>query len=147
MRRREKAVVGGGRVAFEASEGRRGGTGIFGLEEKVDDLARQAKLQCLAEEIVAYDRGYEGPHRRCPRCGQEQRYRRPTGSRAPSLPLECQEIDMHPRITCSFQGITKGTGGQGTYVPFRKVPSHLRESESVKPRKRQRSDSSSIFFL
>lgn len=75
MRRREKTVVEGGTVAFEAIEGRRGGTGIFGLEEKADDRARQVKLRCLAEEIAAYDRGYEGPHRRCPRCGQEQQYK------------------------------------------------------------------------
>src|SRR2546426_1272111 len=75
MRRREKTIVGGGKVAFETNEGRRGGTGIFGLEEKADECARQAKLQCLAEEIAAYDRGYEGPHRRCPRCGQAQRYK------------------------------------------------------------------------
>ena len=75
MRRREKAGLGGGEVTFAAIEGRRGGRGIFGLEEKADERARQAKLQCLAEEIAAYDRGYEGPHRRCPRCGQAQRYK------------------------------------------------------------------------
>jgi len=75
MWRREKTGVGGGKVTFAALEGRRGGRGIFGLEEKADERARQAKLQCLAEEIAAYDRGYEGPHRRCPRCGQDQRYK------------------------------------------------------------------------
>jgi len=73
MRRRQKVEVAGGRVAFEAIEGQRGGTGILGLEEKADELARQANLQCLAEEMAAYDRGDEGAHRRCPRCGQEQR--------------------------------------------------------------------------
>jgi hypothetical protein len=73
MQRREKTVVGGGKVAFEALEGWRGGRGIFGLAEKADELAQQAKLQGLAEEIAAYDRGYEGPHRRCPRCGHAQR--------------------------------------------------------------------------
>jgi transposase-like protein len=75
MRRREKTVVEGGKVTFAVLEGRRGGRGIFGLEEKADERARHVKLQCLAEEIAAYDRGYEGPHRRCPRCGQEQRYK------------------------------------------------------------------------
>ena len=62
MRRREKTRVGDGKVTFAAIEGRRGGRGIFGLEEKADERARQAKLQCLADEIAAYDRGYEGPH-------------------------------------------------------------------------------------
>jgi NAD(P)-dependent dehydrogenase (short-subunit alcohol dehydrogenase family) len=52
MWRREKTVVGGGEVAFEAIEERCGGRGICGLEEKADELARQAKLQCLAEEIA-----------------------------------------------------------------------------------------------
>src|SRR5262245_12809210 len=75
MRRRQKVEVAGGKVAFEAIAGRQGGTGIFGLEEKADEVARQAKLRSLAEEIAAYDRGYERPHRRCPRCGQEQRYK------------------------------------------------------------------------
>jgi hypothetical protein len=73
MRRRAKTVVKGGKVAFAAIAGRRGGRGIVGLEEKADECARQAKLQCLAEELAAYDRGYDGPHRRCPRCGQAQR--------------------------------------------------------------------------
>ena len=62
-------------MAVAASEGRRGGTGIFGLEEKADELARQTKLRCLAEERAAYDRGSEGAHRRCPRCGQAQGYK------------------------------------------------------------------------
>lgn len=75
MRRREKTSVGGGKVAVEAHEGRRGGRGICGLEEKAEECARSAKLQCLAEEIAAYDRGYKGLHRRCPRCGQAQRYK------------------------------------------------------------------------
>lgn len=73
MRRREKTVVAEGKVAFAAFEGRQGGKGILGLEEKADERARQTKLQCLAEEIAAYDRGYEGARRRCPRCGYEQR--------------------------------------------------------------------------
>ncbi len=72
MRRREQTVVEGGKMAFAALAGRRGGTGIFGLEEKADELARQTKLRCWAEEIAAYDRGYEGAHRRGPRCGHAQ---------------------------------------------------------------------------
>lgn len=91
MRRREKTVVGGGKVAFEAIEGRRGGTGIFGLEEKADALARQAKLQSLAEEIAAYGRGYEGAHRRCPRCGQEQRYK---GDVTRALVFDCGTLTV-----------------------------------------------------
>jgi hypothetical protein len=75
MRRSAKRDVGSEKVTFEVLEGRRGGRGIFGLEEKADDLARRVKLQCLAEEIARYDRGYEGAHRRCPRCGREQRYK------------------------------------------------------------------------
>jgi hypothetical protein len=73
MRRRQKGEVAGGRVAFEAIEGQRGGAGICGLEERADEPARQAKLQGRAEESAAYDRGYEGARRRCPRGGQDQR--------------------------------------------------------------------------
>jgi hypothetical protein len=87
----KKTGVGGGKVAFEAIEGRRGGRGIFGLEEKADERARQAKLQCLAEEIAAYDRGYEGPHRRCPRCGQEQRYK---GEVSRALVFDCGTLTV-----------------------------------------------------
>jgi hypothetical protein len=73
MRRREKTRLEGGKVAYEAIEGRRGGEGLFGLEDKADELGRQAKLRSLAEQIAQYDRGYEGSQRRCPRCGQVQR--------------------------------------------------------------------------
>jgi hypothetical protein len=75
MRRRKVTDAGDGerKVNFEVLAGRRGGKGIFGLEEKAEERARQAKLQCLAEEIETYDRGYTGPHRQCPRCGQAQR--------------------------------------------------------------------------
>ena len=91
MRRREKTRVGDGKVTFAAIEGRRGGRGIFGLEEKADERARQAKLQCLADEIAAYDRGYEGPHRRCPRCGQPQRYK---GDVTRTLVLDCGTLSV-----------------------------------------------------
>jgi hypothetical protein len=40
MRRREKTVIEGGKGAFEAIAGRRGGEGICGLEEKADEIAR-----------------------------------------------------------------------------------------------------------
>ncbi len=75
MRRKEKTVVEGGKVAFETLAGRQGGEGIFGIEDEADELARQTKLQRMAERIAAYDRGYEGKQRRCPRCRQMQRYK------------------------------------------------------------------------
>jgi len=61
------------------------------LEEKADERARQATLQCLAEEIAAYDRGYEGPYRRCPRCGQEQRYK---GDVTRALVFDCGTLSV-----------------------------------------------------
>jgi hypothetical protein len=61
------------------------------LEEKADERARQAKLQCLAEEIAAYDRGYAGAHRRCPRCGQEQRYK---GDVSRDLVFDCGTLTV-----------------------------------------------------
>src|ERR1051326_3140457 len=79
MRRGEKAVPAGLKVTFEAIAGRHGGKGIFGLEDEADEVARQAKLRHLAEQIAAYDRGYEGGRRRCPRCGQWQKYKGETG--------------------------------------------------------------------
>ena len=91
MQRRQKVEIAGGKVAFEAHEGQRGGVGIFELEEKADALARQAKLQCLAEEIAGYDRGYEGPHRRCPRCGQEQRHK---GEVSRELVFDCGTLTV-----------------------------------------------------
>ena len=59
MRRRTATGAGEGKekVRIEVNEGRRGGKGIFGLEERGDERARQAKLQCLAEEIETYARG------------------------------------------------------------------------------------------
>lgn len=79
------------KVKIAANEGRCGGKGIFGLEEKADERARQAKLQCLAEEIETYDRGYTGPHRRCPRCGKEQRYK---GDVARVLVFDCGTLTV-----------------------------------------------------
>jgi hypothetical protein len=57
MQRRQKVEVASGKVTFAADEGQRGGTGICGLEEKADALARQAKLQGVAEEIAGDERG------------------------------------------------------------------------------------------
>ena len=91
MQRREKTVVAGGKVAFIALEGRRGGRGIFGLEEKAEERARQAKLQYLAEEIAAYDRGYTGARRRCPRCGKDQRYK---GDVSRDLVFDCGTLTV-----------------------------------------------------
>ena len=63
------------KVTFEAVVGRQGGKGIFGIEEAAEAVARQTKLAQMAERIAVYDRGYEGGRRRCPRCGQWQKYK------------------------------------------------------------------------
>lgn len=75
MKHKGKTGVAGGKVAFEILAGRQGGEGIFEIEDEADELARQTKLRRMAERIAAYDRGYEGKQRRCPRCGQVQRYK------------------------------------------------------------------------
>jgi len=70
--------TGGGeelKVTFEAIVGRQGGKGIFGIEDEAEEVARRTKLARMAERIAAYDRGYEGGRRRCPRCGQWQKYK------------------------------------------------------------------------
>jgi len=66
------------KVTFEAVVGRQGGKGIFGIEEAAEAVARQTKLAQMAERIAVYDRGYEGGRRRCPRCGQWQKYKSPS---------------------------------------------------------------------
>jgi len=75
MARGQKKRQEGVKVAFETMTGRSGGRGIFGIEEEGEEVARQAKLQRMAERIAAYDRGYEGNRRRCPQCGQWQKYK------------------------------------------------------------------------
>lgn len=75
MGRQEKTLPEGLRVTFEAVTGRMGSKGIFGIEEEADEVARQAKLRRMAERIAVYDRGYEGNRRRCPQCGQWQKYK------------------------------------------------------------------------
>lgn len=91
MRRKEKTRLEGGKVAFETIEGRQGGEGLFGLEDKADEIARQAKLRSLAEQIAQYDRGYEGNQRRCPRCGQVQRYK---GEASRELVFDCGTVTV-----------------------------------------------------
>jgi len=75
MARTKKVLPEGVKVQFEAVTGRPRGRGIFGIEEEGDEVARQAKLQRMAERIGEYDRGYEGNRRRCPQCGQWQQYK------------------------------------------------------------------------
>lgn len=75
MAQTKKALPEGVKVAFEALTGRPRGRGIFGIEDEGDEVARQAKLERMAERIAAYDRGYAGNRRRCPRCGHWQQYK------------------------------------------------------------------------
>jgi len=75
MGRGKRALPDGLTVTFEAITGRACGRGIFGIEDEGEEVARQAKLQRMAERIAAYDRGYEGNRRRCPQCGQWQQYK------------------------------------------------------------------------
>jgi hypothetical protein len=75
MAHTKKVRPEGVKVIFEAVTGRPRGRGIFGIEDEGDEVARQAKLQRMAERIAEYDRGYEGNRRRCPQCGQWQQYK------------------------------------------------------------------------
>lgn len=75
MRRGEKSLPEELKVTFETTLKREGGRGIFGIEDEAEEMARQTKLGRMAERISAYDRGYEGGRRRCPRCGQWQKYK------------------------------------------------------------------------
>src|SRR5712691_411795 len=79
MKRREKAALDELKVTFAAITGRQGGKGIFGIEDDAEEIARRTKLAHMAERITAYDRGYEGGRRQCPRCGQWQKYRGEVG--------------------------------------------------------------------
>ena len=91
MGRGKRALPEGLKVTFEALTGRSGGRGIFGIEDAADAVARQAKLQHMAERIAAYDRGYEGGRRRCPRCGQWQKY---TGEASRELVFDCGTLTV-----------------------------------------------------
>jgi len=75
MGRGKTALPEGVKVTFEAITGRARGRGIFGIEDEGEEVGRQAKLQRMAERIAAYKRGYEGNRRRCPQCGQWQKYK------------------------------------------------------------------------
>jgi hypothetical protein len=86
MKRHEKADPAELKVTFEAITGRQGGKGIFGIEDAAEESARRTKLAHMAERIAAYDRGYEGGRRRCPRCGQWQKYK---GDRTRELVFDC----------------------------------------------------------
>jgi hypothetical protein len=91
MGRGKKALPEGLKVTFEALTGRTRGRGIFGIEDEADEVARQAKLQRMAERIAAYDRGYEGGRRRCPRCGQWQKYK---GDASRELVFDCGTLTV-----------------------------------------------------
>jgi hypothetical protein len=60
----KKALPEGGKVAFAAITGRTRGRGIFGIEEEGEEVARQAKLQRMAERgllrMIAGMRGIGG---------------------------------------------------------------------------------------
>lgn len=78
-------------VEYATIVGRQGGKGIFGIEDAAEEVARQAKLAAMAEQIAAYDRGYEGGRRKCPRCGQWQKYK---GDTAREGVLDCGTLTM-----------------------------------------------------
>src|ERR1044071_5547276 len=79
------------KVTVEALPAPTGGRGIFGIEEEAEAVARQTKLHRMAERIAAYDRGYEGGRRRCPRCGQWQKYK---GDAARALVFDCGTLTV-----------------------------------------------------
>ena len=89
MKRREKADTQGLKVTFEVVVGRRGGWGIFAIEDSAEEIARRTKLAHIAERIAAYARGYEGNRRRCPQCGQWQQYK---GERAREVVFDCGTV-------------------------------------------------------
>jgi Uncharacterised protein family (UPF0236) len=91
MGRREKPGAEELEVTFEAITGRQGNKGIFGIEDEADEVARQAKLRRMAERIAEYDRGYEGGRRRCPRCGQWQKYK---GESAREVEVDCGTLTI-----------------------------------------------------
>src|SRR5262245_37628395 len=91
MRRRGKPDMAEVKVAFAALAGRQGGKGIFAIEDAAEEVARRTKLAAMAKRIATYDRGYEGGRRRCPRCGQWQRYK---GERARELVFDCGTLTV-----------------------------------------------------
>jgi hypothetical protein len=104
MRGREKADRGRLKVTFEALVGRQGGRGIFASEDAAEEVARRTKFAPMAEHIAAYDRGYEGNRRRCPRCGQWQTYK---GERARELVFDGGTVTVQRAYyVCSACGAT-----------------------------------------
>lgn len=91
MSRGEKEDAAGQKVTWEAVAGRQGGRGIFAIEDAAEDVARRAKLAAIAERLAAYGRGYEGGRRRCPRCGQWQKYK---GERAREVLFDCGTVTV-----------------------------------------------------
>jgi hypothetical protein len=91
MGRGKTALPEGVTVTFEAITGRARGRGIFGIEDEGDEVARQAKLQRMAERIAEYNRGYAGNRRRCPQCGQWQQYK---GDASRELVIECGTLTI-----------------------------------------------------
>src|SRR3954453_2051952 len=91
MGRGKNVVPEGLKVTFEAMGAPTGGRGIFGIEEEADAVARQVKLQRMAERISAYDRGYEGGRRRWPRCEQWQKYK---GDAIRELVFDCGTLTV-----------------------------------------------------
>jgi len=89
MKRREKADRKGLKVTFEAVAGRQGGQGIFAIEDAAEEIARRPKLAHSAERIASYERGYVGTRRRCPQCGQWQRYK---GERTREVVFDCGRV-------------------------------------------------------
>ena len=78
-------------VEYEAIRKRQGGRGLFGIEDAAEEVARQAKLAAMAERIAAYERGYEGGRRKCPRCGQWQKYK---GDSAREVVVDCGTLTL-----------------------------------------------------
>jgi hypothetical protein len=62
-----------GKGTVEASVGRQGSKGSFGIEEAAEAGARRTKLAQRAERSAASERGDGGGRRQCPRCGQGQK--------------------------------------------------------------------------
>jgi uncharacterized protein UPF0236 len=91
MKRRVKGDTKELKVAFEVLAGREGGRGIFAIEDAAEEVARRTKLAIIAERLASYDRGYTGNRRRCPQCGQWQRYK---GERAREVVFDCGTVTV-----------------------------------------------------
>ena len=66
--------------------------GVFGIEARAEERARELKHQLIKEEIESYGRGYEGNTRVCPKCGRKtQRYK---GDRERTVRFECGDFKI-----------------------------------------------------